>query len=104
MNDKLEKIANWFSDMDWGWWPILSWRPSKTNDFDTVLILKLTIYCGFFGSVLFAILIVATEKKICWFCFWIAIALMWLIVYFTWKYILATAWNQRAKRLRNENL
>ncbi len=45
---KFEDIMNWLTDLDWGWWPVLSMRPQKDDDIDNRVLLKIS---PIFGSV-----------------------------------------------------
>jgi len=46
---RIESFMNAMSDMDFGWWPLLSVRPAKKKDMDNVFLLKITVL---FGTVL----------------------------------------------------
>ncbi len=103
MNDQLEKISNWVSDVDWGWWPFLSWRPSQKDDFKTVLVLKLTAITELYALVFFVLFINLTGKIIDWVYFGIFLVMVWVLSFLTFKFLFAPAWNRRARRLQNEN-
>lgn len=102
MMDRIEKFANWMSDMDWGWWPLLSLRPARDKDIDSVVLFKMTMFFGTVSGMLVLLIglwdpssptvgSLAGDFLFGWFGF--------LVVY---KVSFAHFWNRRAKRLRSE--
>ena len=87
---------NWLTDMDWGWWPILSARPPKDRPINTAVLLKITpIFGTAAGLALAAIeqhlnspIRVAADVLVGWLGFFVL-----------YRCTFALAWNSRAKRL-----
>ncbi|MEQ2008188.1 MAG: hypothetical protein ABMA26_15430 [Limisphaerales bacterium] len=99
---KLEDLMNWMTDMDWGWWPVLSMRPPKDGDMDNRVLLKIS---PIFGSVAGLILYFlrpppfGVEFKLEVMAFFVLAG--WVAFYALYKVTFAYFWNCRAGRLRS---
>lgn len=97
--NKLSSFMNWLSDMDWGWWPLLKYRPAKDRDIDSGVLFKVT---PLFGS-LAGVLIAAGSSLLrdplavvgC-------IVVGWVLFFVLYRITFAVAWNRRAKELRKQ--
>jgi hypothetical protein len=93
----LVKFMNWLTDMDWGWWPLLSARPSKDSPIDRTVLLKITPFFGSAAGLVIGViehhlaspLRVAADLLIGWLAFFIG-----------YRLTFALAWNSRARTLR----
>ncbi len=99
---KLEDTMNWLSDMDWGWWPIVSLRPPKDRDIDNKVLFRISLFAGTVMGLLVYIMLAAkrtapvTPKHV------IAFIVLGIAVFFVlYKVTFAYCWNRRAARLRN---
>ena len=54
--DKLEKLMNWLSDMDWSWWPFLFLRPRKDEVMTNLIVLKISLCSGTIGGLILGFL------------------------------------------------
>jgi len=102
---KLENFMNWLTDMDWGWWPVVSLRPEKDRDIDNKVLLQISpIFGSVFGLLGFLLsearphaVLSITSLTIC--------MLFGVVVFFvSYKVTFAYFWNQRARRLRGAQI
>ena len=90
-------FMNWLTDMDWAWWPILRFRPSKDKDIDSIVVLKVT---SVFGTAL-GIIIAATEyHRLSPAYFIVIVMISWVAFFIIYRITFALAWNSRARLLR----
>ena len=97
---KLEEVMNWLTDMDWGWWPVLTLRPPKERDIDNIVLVKMTTW---FGTVIAIIVLllrfrrthILTAGEIVG-----SILFGWIVFFILYKFTFAIFWNRRARRLR----
>jgi hypothetical protein len=96
----IEDFANWLTDVDWGWWPVLHLRPQKNQNIDNRVLIKITpsfgsgagliiFFLGGFSSYSIGNLI-------------LSLFIGWIAFFLAYKITCATAWNRRAERLRAE--
>jgi hypothetical protein len=107
---RIEDFMNWLTDMDWGWQPVVSWRPPKDRDIDSRLIFKLSLLFGCIPSLIvtlgFALEHMRTLTRsqdmilAIWGCGFIVLAPVFFFV--VYKFTFAWFWNRRARRLRND--
>jgi hypothetical protein len=106
---RLEDFMNWFTDMDSGWWPVLSLRPSKDRDIDNRVLFKIS---PVFGSLTgFAIFVLSypqmiSAASVSGVVAVLADVMLWYlfgcVVFFVgYKFTFAYFWNRRARRLRS---
>ena len=95
--NKLWSFMNWLSDMDWGWWPLLKYRPAKDRNIDSRVLFKVTPVFGSIAGVLIAagssLLLNPLAVAGC-------IAVGWMLFFALYRITFAVAWNRRAKELR----
>ena len=94
---------NWLTDMDWGWWPVISFRPPKERDIDNRVLFKISpVFGGVAGLILLLCVAFSHFTSI---TAWKA-ALFYLagcIAFFlSYKFTFAYFWNRRARRLRSQ--
>lgn len=103
MIDQIEDFMNKLTDMDSGWFPVLSLRPAKDKDIDNVVLAKLSLV---FGSVMGVICLLLLN-----FARWVGISFGnivfsvlsgWIIFFVLYKLTFAYFWNRRAQRLRSK--
>lgn len=70
MLGKIERFSNWLCDMDWGWWPLLSWRPAKNRLMTHLLVVKLTATFGSVAGVLSFLFIFCMHYLFSWPLSW----------------------------------
>ena len=93
-------FLNWLTDMDWGWWPLLKYRPQKNERIDSTVILKVT---PLFGTVVGClILLILNELNSATFVLGIY-AISWLLFFIIYRITFAVAWNIRVKYLNQNN-
>ncbi len=102
MIDQIENFMNTLTDMDWGWWPVLSLRPTKDKDIDNVIVLKMTLIYGSIAGALSALLISLLSGGITLGVLSFAFPLAWLLFFIGYKVTVVYFWNRRARRLRSE--
>ena len=99
---QLEGFMNGLTDMDWGWWPVVSLRPPKDKDIDNKVLLQIS---PVFGSMLGLILFLLREvrHRAPFSIIALVLYLMFGIVAFfiLYKATFAYFWNRRARRLRD---
>lgn len=104
---KIEDIANYLTDMDWGWWPFSFLRPAKNVEMTAGRVFKISLYYGPFTGLLMYLIfgingliphfpnirdtIPALLASVI-----IGTGLFFIGYLFTFAYF----WNQRAKRLQ----
>jgi hypothetical protein len=104
MLDPLEEFMNKLTDMDWGWWPVLAWRPQKNQDIDDLLLCKLSLVFGsLIGLVGWLVDIVKYSRISLGYAINI-ILLGWILFFLAYKFSFAIMWNRRARRLRRKNI
>jgi hypothetical protein len=94
----LVDFMNWLTDMDWGWWPILSARPSRDKPINSAVLFKITPYFGTATGLVIAIfehhlnslVRLATDVLVGWVGFFIL-----------YRFTFALAWNSRVKLLNH---
>ena len=99
--DALERLANWMTDMDWGWWPFLHLRPPKDERLSTLRVVKMALHYGpAVGLIALAIIYVRARSMVS-ATFAGAVLLSSLVVFFVgFRVTFAYFWNRRAERLR----
>jgi hypothetical protein len=105
MIDKFEKLMNWLTDMDWGWWPFLSLRPPKDQEMSNGMMFKLTaLYGSVVGIIFFVVFVTAAigplnlSDILCFLAFCMPVG--WILYFAMMKISFAYFWNRRARRLR----
>ncbi|MBI5954102.1 MAG: hypothetical protein HY865_20790 [Chloroflexi bacterium] len=102
MIDQIENFMNGLTDMDWGWWPVLSLRPAKDKDIDNVVLLKLSLIFGSSIGIFFLLIVFLTTGVMTWGIFLFCILLGWLLFFVVYKVTFVYFWNRRARRIRGE--
>jgi len=100
--DKIEDFMNRLTDMDWGWWPVLSLRPAKDKDIDNMLLLKLSLVFGAVVGVILLLVIVVSTGTMTLGVFLSCIITGWLLYFVINKITFVYFWNRRARRLRGK--
>jgi hypothetical protein len=97
--NRLESLANWLSDQNWGWWPFLALRPPKDKPMDSWLVAKL---CLCFAPLYWIVLLVgvpwATHSWTSGLRF-PELAAASLALFLFYRLTFALCWNRRALRL-----
>jgi len=91
---------NWLSDQDWGWWPLLKYRPPKSEIISNVLVAKLTPLFGTLSGL--AIAAIAQHLRSVPYLS-LDIAIGWVAYFVIYRASFVPAWNSRARSLRGEN-
>ena len=98
---QIENFMNWLTDMDWGWWPVISFRPPKERDIDNRVLFKISpVFGGAAGLILLLLFAfrhftsITAGKAV---LFYLAGCGAFFLFY---KFTFAYFWNRRAKRLR----
>lgn len=94
---KLIDFMNRLTDMDWGWWPMLSARPPKNQDIDSAVVLKVTPVFGT-PAALIALLLSRTALSLSRFV--AILCASWVFFFVAYSATFAVAWNKRARELR----
>ena len=90
-------FMNRLTDMDWGWWPMLSARPPKDRDIDSVVVLKIT---PVFGTAVALVAILPTLGSLSPTRLAIILVVCWVAFFAAYRATFAVAWNARARSLR----
>jgi hypothetical protein len=101
--DRLENFMNYLTDMDWGWWPVLSLRPSKNKDIDNLVLFKLTIIFGTLCGLIIWLVNIWKSKVLSWSVSAFIFVIVWSLFFIVIKFTIAYFWNRRANRLRKNN-
>ena len=90
-------FMNWLTDMDWGWWPLLSARPSKERPIDIVVLAKITPFFGTLAGLLIAVIAnhFTSLRRVL-----VDVGLAWVLFFIGYRLTFAIAWNSRARLLR----
>ncbi|MDB6032623.1 MAG: hypothetical protein JWM16_2961 [Verrucomicrobiales bacterium] len=99
----LEDLSNWFSDIDWTWWPLLSLRPPKNENISNRALFKITSFFGPGAGVVSACALQALDifgvvpavgiKDLAF------VAVLTCVLFFLFaKHIAVRSWNKRAAR------
>jgi apolipoprotein N-acyltransferase len=98
---KIEDFMNRLSDIDWGWWPVLSLRPPKDRDIDSRVLFKISpIFGGMAGLII--LLWVALRHETSTVGKVVIFYLLGCVAFFAiYKFTFAYFWNHRARRLRS---
>ena len=97
---RIEDFMNWLSDMDWGWWPVLSLRPPKNQDIDNSVLLKISLVFGIVpGQLAFVIDVVLKMVKPTFLLLGLLIVGGWIAFILVYKTTIACFWNRRARRI-----
>ena len=98
--DKIILFMNRLTDLDWGWWPLLKYRPKKTDRIDLRVVAKIT---PFFGTLvgLLVILLTGAYNNILNVTY--SIVLSWVVFLVFYRVTFAVTWNIRAKRINHGN-
>jgi hypothetical protein len=92
-------FLNWLTDMDWGWWPLLRFRPPKDKDIDGGVIFRIT---PFFGTAT-GILIGAPQHHLqSPTALFVDVMVGWIAFFVVYRITCAAAWNSRARMLRQK--
>jgi hypothetical protein len=95
----IEDFMNRLTDMDWGWWPVLHFRPAKDENIDNKVLIKIT---PIFGTFL-ALFILFTSTQNTLISVLTTVLVSWIAFFAAYKLTFAIAWNARASRLREQN-
>jgi hypothetical protein len=106
---RIEDFMNWLTDMDFGWWPVLSLRPPKDRDIDNRVLFKISpVFGSLTGFVIFGLSYPQMMRagSFSEFAAVIADVMIWYLfgcfVFFVgFKFTFAYFWNRRARRLRS---
>ena len=99
---QIEDFMNWLTDMDGGWWPVVSFRPPRDRDIDNRVLLKISpIFGGVAGLIVllwfvFRHMTSITVGKVV--IFYLLGCIAFFVIY---KFTFAYFWNRRARRLRS---
>lgn len=101
MIEKIEKFMNKLTEMDWGWWPVVSWRPAKDENIDNSLLFKMMFV---FGSPIGVILLVYFYQPGMPIIGNLVLFTLigWVFFFIFYKFTFAYFWNRRARRLRRD--
>jgi hypothetical protein len=98
---RFENFMNWLTDMDWGWWPVVSLRPQKNQDIDNKVLLKLSLVFGSaVGLLAFFLQETRYRSAFSFVSLLIYLAAGMIAFFFGYKISFAYFWNRRARRLR----
>jgi hypothetical protein len=99
---RLEDFMNALTDMDWGWWPVVSFRPPKDGEIDNRVLLKISPIFGSAAGFLILVIRVLERRAAVTPASVIVHLLIGIVGFFVvFKFTFAYFWNRRAKRLRN---
>ena len=98
--NRLLNFMNWLTDMDWGWWPLLKYRPAKDAYIDCRVLIKITPFFGTLTGLIFVSLLNAYDKP---GVILLNIVLGWLIFFIFHRLTFSIAWNYRADDIRKGN-
>ena len=102
MIDQIEDFMNKLTDMDSGWFPVLSLRPTKDKDIDNVVLVKLSLVFGSAIGVILLLLNFTKEVGISLGNVVFSMLAGWVIFFVLYKLTFAYFWNRRARRLRSK--
>jgi len=91
---------NWLTDMDWGWWPLVKYRPNKNEYIDNKVTLKIT---PFFGSVSAIIILILINEFNNITLTLSAFVIGWVVFFIIYRLTFAVAWNIRADHINQQN-
>ena len=100
---QLEEFMNGLTDMDWGWWPVISLRPPKDKDIDNKVLLQISpVFGSMLGLILFFLREVRHRAP-----FSVTTLILYLLLgviafFILYKFTFAYFWNRRATRLRHD--
>jgi hypothetical protein len=97
------KIANRFTDADWGWWPYVFLRPSQAQEITNQHLAKMSLFYGLtYGVLVVAIrLLRGYPPEFVSIC---TIMLCMILGFFVfYKFTFAWCWNSRARQLRSDS-
>jgi hypothetical protein len=98
----IEDFMNWLTDMDWGWWPVVSLRPPKDEDIDNRVLFKISPIFGSMAGLLFLFIRIVDGSERFTFTSVIAYLLFGCALFFIlYKFTFAYFWNRRARRMRS---
>lgn len=96
---RLVDLLNWFTDMDWGWWPLLKYRPAKVEYLDSRVLVKITPFFGTLTGLVFCYIANAfaslTDVFVC-------LVSGWIVFFSFYRVTFSVAWNVRADRLNKK--
>jgi len=92
----LVKLMNWLTDMDWGWWPLLSARPPKDRPIDSAVVAKITPFFGTGAGLLIAVIEhhLASPLRVA-----LDVLVGGAAFFILYRFTFALAWNSRARLL-----
>ena len=92
----LVKFLNWLTDMDWGWWPLLSMRPPRDKPINSAILLKITPCFGTIVGLAVAAIKhhLRSPARIA-----VDVLIAWLAFFVLYRFTFAVAWNSRARIL-----
>ena len=97
--ETLVKYLNMFTDMDWGWWPVLHLRPEKIEDIDNIVLLKITPVFGTFATLIALLPNLPVSMPLSF----AVLLICWTVFFVLYKFTFAAAWNRRARALRGHD-
>jgi hypothetical protein len=99
---RIEDFMNWLTDMDSGWWPVVSFRPPKDRDIDNRVLFKISpVFGSAVGLLAFFYFVFRRSIAISVTNVVIYILLGYVVFFVLYKFTFAYFWNRRARRLRN---
>jgi hypothetical protein len=98
--NRIINILNWLSDQDWGWWPLLKFRPNKNQFITTKMVLQMTPVFGTLSGL--AIAVVAQHLFSIQYLA-IDVVVGWVLYFAIYRATFVPAWNARARSWAAKN-
>jgi hypothetical protein len=99
---QIEDFMNSLTDMDWGWWPVVSMRPPKDRDIDVRVLAKISpIFGSTMGLLAFLLLVIQRTVTFNITGLFVYVVLGVVAFFILYKFTFAYFWNCRARRLRS---
>jgi len=102
MANRIESAINRVSDLNWVWWPLLRFRPKKTELFSHRLVFVFAVFVTVVSHLLVVLLRVASNRPVSLEAVVVVTAVIFACV-FAWFWVVAHFWNRRALRLLQES-
>jgi len=97
--DALEHQLNAMNDSDQGWWPFLGMRPAKDQPLADTRVATLAAAYGAMFGVIFNFFAAAFQYELLSRTPWIAPMAMIMMLFLSYRFLFAWAWNRRASRM-----
>lgn len=97
--NEIERLANWLSDLDAGWWPFLFLRPPKERRINSWVVFKMWLFFAPIYGIGLLLASALLHRTLQSGLDWMQLLFATLSIFVLYRITFAVFWNRRAARL-----